>query len=163
MKKKLIIGLTIFLFIICIAVLGWDFYVDEGTMNNSLELAVPLFNKKEKIELESKDFFNNEEVKKIYLSKGQGEKVLKNIEKNKDWVYGKLEEKIEEKIKLYTREDIYNQIPYIENKYWIFTNRSNQARDRHSIDETINDKYYAISLGIFDIDSNILYYYQYDR
>ena len=47
MKKKLIIGLTIFLFIICIAVLGWDFYVDEGTMNNSLELAVPLFNKKE--------------------------------------------------------------------------------------------------------------------
>ena len=102
-------------------------------------------------------------MKKIYLSKGQGEKVLKNIEKNKDWVYGKLEEKIEEKIKLYTREDIYNQIPYIENKYWIFTNRSNQARDRHSIDETINDKYYAISLGIFDIDNNILYYYQYDR
>lgn len=163
MKKKLIIGLAIFLCIICIAALGWDFYVDEGTMNNSLELAVPLLNKKEKIELESKDFFNNEEVKKIYLSKGQGEKVLKNIEKNKDWVYGKLEEKIEEKIKLYTREDIYNQIPYIENKYWIFTNRSNQARDRHSIDETIKDKYYAISLGIFDIDSNILYYYQYDR
>ena len=47
MKKKLIIVLAIFLFIICIAALGWDFYVDEGTMNNSIELAVPLFNKKE--------------------------------------------------------------------------------------------------------------------
>lgn len=79
MKKKLIIALAIFLFIICIAALGCNFYVDEGTMNNSIELAVPLFNKKEKIELQSKDFFNNEEVKKINLSKGQGKKVLKKI------------------------------------------------------------------------------------
>lgn len=47
--------------------------------------------------------------------------------------------------------------------YWIFTNRSNGAEDKHSIEEVINTLYYSISFGVFDVDNNILYYYEYER
>ena len=71
---------------------------------------------------------------------------------------------MEEKIKFYTRENIYDRIPNIENVYWIFTNRSNAVDDKHNVDELLEDgMYYAISLGILDVDNNILYYYEYDR
>ena len=63
----------------------------------------------------------------------------------------------------YTREEIYNKIPNIENAYWIFTNRSNGVEDKHSIEQLLDDMYYAVSLGILDMDNNILYYYEYDR
>ena len=87
---------------------------------------------------------------------------LENIEKNSNWREGDIDEKIEERLKFFTREKIYNKIPYIENKYWIFTNRSNGIQDKHSIEEA-NTMYYAISFGVFDIHNNILYYYEYQR
>ena len=99
----------------------------------------------------------------MYLSKGQAKRILKSIENNSNWTKGEIDEKVNERIKFYTREDIYNKIPDIENKYWIFTNRSNGAKDKHSIEEVMNTMYYAVSFGLFDIDNNILYYYQYDR
>ena len=71
---------------------------------------------------------------------------------------------MKERLEFHTREEIFYQIPNIENYYWIFTNRSNGVEDKHSIDELIEDGlYYAISFGILDIDNNILYYYEYDK
>jgi polyhydroxyalkanoate synthesis regulator phasin len=144
-------------------IIGWNLYVEEGVMYESLEVIVPLLTKKEKITLQSERFFDNEEVKKIYLSKGQAKRILKEIENNSNWKSGEIDEKINEKMNFYTREKIYNQIPYVENKYWIFTNRSSGVKDKHSIDEIVNDLYYAVSFGVFDLDNNILYYYEYDR
>ena len=89
--------------------------------------------------------------------------MLKNIENNSNWIKGEIDETVEERLKFYTREDIYNKIPYIENKYWIFTNRSNGAEDKHSIEEVMNTIYYSVSFGVFDVDNNILYYYEYER
>ena len=88
---------------------------------------------------------------------------MENIENNNNWIKGEIDNTVQEKLSFFTREDIYNKIPYIENKYWIYTNRSNGVEDKHSIEETINKRvYYAISFGVFDADNNILYYYQYD-
>jgi hypothetical protein len=143
--------------------LGWNWYVEEGTMYESLELMVPVITKRETITLQSGKFFDNEKMKKIYLSKGQAKRILEKIENNSSWKSGEIDEKIDERMKFYSREKIYNQIPYVENKYWIFTNRSSGAKDKHSIDEVINDSYYAVSFGVFDLDNNILYYYEYDR
>ena len=90
--------------------------------------------------------------------------MIKKIEKNKNWKNTKLDERLEERLEFHTRENIYYKIPKIENYYWIFTNRSNGVNDKHSIDELLEDRmYYAISLGILDMDNDILYYYEYDK
>lgn len=163
MKKKILIALVIILIIIVILVIGWSLYVEIETTYKGLEFNIPLFCKREITTLSYNDLFDYEKLEKMYLSKGQAKRILKSIENNSNWTKGEIDEKVNERIKFYTREDIYNKIPDIENKYWIFTNRSNGAKDKHSIEEVMNTMYYAVSFGLFDIDNNILYYYQYDR
>ncbi len=132
-------------------------------MNLCLEIKVPILAKREKTGLTKGDLYNDEIVKKIYLSKTQKETILKSIKKNDNWKKGPIDGELKEKMKYYTRENIYDGIPDIDNAYWIFTNRSNGVEDTHSIKEMLNDMYYSISLGILDVDNNVLYYYEYDR
>ena len=162
MKKKILIGFIIVFTIIITMVIGWDLYVEVDTTYKSFEFLIPLVCKREVTTLQYGDFFDNEKLEKMYLSKGQARRVLYKIENNSNWIKGEIDEKVEERLKFYTREDIYNKIPYVENKYWIFTNRSGLVKDKHSIDEA-KTMYYAVSFGVFDIDNSILYYYEYDR
>ena len=163
MKKKILIASIIISVISAILIIGWDLYVEIEPSYKGLEFVIPLICRREVTTLENGDLFNEEKLEKIYLSNWQTKKVLNNIENNNNWIKGDIDEKVDERLKFYTREDIYNKIPYIENKYWIFTNRSNGAENKHSIEEVINTLYYSVSFGVFDIDNNILYYYQYDR
>lgn len=66
-------------------------------------------------------------------------------------------------MEFYSRENIYEKIPDVENYYWLFVNRSTGVSDKYSIDEVLEDIYYSISFAIFDIDTNTIYYYEYDR
>ena len=163
MKKKILITSIIIFFIIGLLIIGWELYTEIEPSYKGLEFIIPLICKKEVTNLSEGEFFDEEKLEIMYLSKRQGEKILNKIENNNNWIKGKIDEKIEERLKFYTREGIYNKIPYIENTYWIFTNRSNGAKDKHSIDEVISDLYYSVSFGVFDIDNNILYYYEYER
>lgn len=164
MKKKILIISSVIAIILVIMVISWDLYVEIESSYKGLEFIIPLICKREVITLSKGDFFDYEKLEKMYLSKWQSKRILQKIENNPSWIKGEIDGKVEEKLKLFTREDIYNKIPDIENKYWIFTNRSNGVKDKHSIDETINKRmYYAISFGVFDIDNNILYYYEYDK
>ena len=163
MNKKLII---ILITIIVISMfVGVIILIDNDIqMNDCLELIVPKLTKRETTQLQNRDVFNYEEVKKIYLSKAQVNKTIKNIKKNKNWKNEKLDERLKERLEFHTREEIFYQIPEIENYYWIFTNRSNGVDDKHSVDELLEDgMYYAISFGILDTDNNVLYYYEYDK
>lgn len=161
MKKMIFISIIIIILLLLIILV---LYTNDMQMNQCLELRVPKLTKREVSELQDSDLFNDEEIIKIYLSKNQEENMIKKIEKNENWRNTKLDERLEERLEFHTRENIYYEIPKIENYYWIFTNRSNGVNDKHSIEELIEDKmYYAISLGILDIDNNILYYYEYDR
>lgn len=132
-------------------------------MNECLELRVPILTKRKTVKQQTGDLFNDEEVVKIYLSENQIKSMLEEIKKNNNWKNTKLDERLDERMNFYTREEIYNKIPNIENTYWIFTNRSHGVKDIHSVDEMLNDMYYAISFGILDIDNRVLYYYEYDR
>jgi len=132
-------------------------------MNECLELKVPKLANREIIKLQERDLFKDEELIKIYLSKNQMETISKKIKKNNNWKNTQLDERLNERMNFYTREEIYEKIPDIENVYWIFTNRSNAVEDKHSIDQLLDDMYYSVSLGILDMDNNILYYYEYDR
>lgn len=163
MKKKILIASIIIFTIIAILIIGWDLYVEIEPSYKGLEFIIPLVCKREVITLSNGDFFDEEKLEKLYLSNWQAKRVLKNIENNSNWIKGEIDETVEERLKFYTREDIYNKIPYIENKYWIFTNRSNGAEDKHSIEEVMNTIYYSVSFGVFDVDNNILYYYEYER
>ena len=157
MKKRYCITLIIIGVIILFSIIILSF--NNINMNNALELRVPLLAQKEKTKLQNGDFFNEEEVTKIQLSNMQLKKIEKKIQKNEDVLI-----ELEEKIKEHTRENIFYQIPDIKNCYWIFTNRSNGVNDKHSIEELLEDKmYYAISLGVLDIDNKTLYYYEFDR
>lgn len=163
MKKKVLIACIIVTVIFVAMIICWDLYIEIETTYKSLEFVIPILCKREVTTLSYNDFFDDEKLEKIYLSKVQAKRLLKKIEDNSNWIKGKIDEKVEERLKFYTREDIYNKIPYVENKYWIFTNRSGLAKDKHSIDEVIDTMYYSVSFGVFDIDNDILYYYEYDR
>lgn len=163
MKKKILIASIIIFTIIAILIIGWDLYVKIEPSYKGLEFIIPLVCKREVITLSNGDFFDEEKLEKLYLSNWQAKRLLKNIENNSNWIKGEIDEMVEERLKFYTREEIYNKIPYIENKYWIFTNRSNGAEDKHSIEEVMNTIYYSVSFGVFDVDNNILYYYEYER
>ena len=147
MKKKILITSIIILAIIIMLVIGWDLYVEISTTYKALEFVIPISCKREVTTLSNGQFFDEEKLEKMYLSNWQAKRVLKNIENNSSWIKGEIDEKVEERLKFYTREDIYNKIPHVENKYWIFTNRSNGAEDKHSIEEVINTLYYSISFG----------------
>ena len=163
MKKKILIASIIIFTIIAILIIGWDLYVEIEPSYKGLEFIIPLVCKREIITLSNENFFDEEKLEKLYLSNWQAKRVLKNIENNSNWIKGEIDETVKERLKFYTREDIYNKIPYIENKYWIFTNRSNGAEDKHSIEEVMNTIYYSVSFGVFDVDNHILYYYEYER
>lgn len=163
MKKKILIASIIIITIIAILIIGWDLYVEIEPSYKGLEFIIPVICKREVITLSNGNFFDEEKLEKLYLSNWQAKRVLKNIENNSNWIKGEIDETVEERLKFYTREDIYNKIPYIENKYWIFTNRSNGAEDKHSIEEVMNTIYYSVSFGVFDVDNHILYYYEYER
>ncbi len=163
MKKSIII-ILITILIMVIFLLGIIIYTNDMQMNECLELRVPKLTKREKIELQDSDIFNDEEVIKIYLSQNQVEDIMKKIEQNKNWIHGEIDERLKERLEFHTRENIFFNIPKILNPYWIFTNRSNGMKDKHSVRELLEDgMYYAISFGILDIDNNILYYYEYDK
>lgn len=163
MFKKILISFSIGIIIIASLVAGFDLYCVDGTMHKALEVEIPLLTRREIISLKSGRFFDSEKLRKIYLSERQAKRMLKQIEENSNWKKGNINEKVQDRLQFYTRENIYNKIPYVKNKYWIFTNRSTGAKDVHSIDGVKNTSYYAISFGLFDIDNNILYYYEYDR
>ena len=163
MKKKILITLIIIFSIIGFLIISWDLYAEIEPSYKGLEFIIPLICKREVTTLSEGEFFDDEKLEKMYLSTRQAKKILNKIENNSDWIKGEIDEKLIKIMKRYSREDIYNKIPYIKNKYWIFTNRSNGAKDKHSIDEVISDLYYSVSFGVFDIDNNILYYYEYER
>lgn len=163
MKKKILITLIIIFTISVFFIIGWDLYAEIEPSYKGLEFIIPLICKREVTTLSEGEFFDDEKLEKMYLSTRQTKKILNKIENNSDWIKGEIDEKLIKIMKRYSREDIYNKIPYIKNKYWIFTNRSNGAKDKHSIDEVISDLYYSVSFGVFDIDNNILYYYEYER
>lgn len=163
MNKKILIIFIIVFIIIIFLLIGWNLYVEIEPSYKALEFVIPLFCKREVITLSNEKFFDYEKLEKFYLSKRQSQKILQKIENNSNWKKGEIDQNLAKIMKNYSRENIYNQIPYINNKYWIFTNRSNGAKDKHSIEEVIRDIYYSVSFGIFDIDNNILYYYEYER
>ena len=152
---------TFWLSIIVLILIYLAFDFGDSVANEALEIRLPILARREITELKEGRFFDNEEVQKIYLSKLQMDVLLNNIKENPNWKNTKLDEKVDEKIKSHTRENIYYQIPSIENAYWIFTNRSHGVSDNHNIDEA--SYYYSVSFGILDLDNRILYYYEYDR
>lgn len=164
MKKKILIVFIIIFSIIAFLAIGWDLYVEIELSYEGLEFIIPLICKREVTTLSEGEFFDDEKLEKLYLSKRQSKRILEKIESNSNWIKGEIDENLMNIMKIQSRENIYNKIPYIENKYWIFTNRSSGAKDKHSIEELIDEGlYYAISFGVFDIDNNILYYYVYAR
>ena len=112
MKKKILIASIIIFTILASLAIAWDLYVEIDTTYKGLEFVIPIFCKREVTTLSYNDFFDYEKLEKMYLSKGQSKRVLENIEHNGNWIKGEIDDKVEEKLKFYTREDIYIPNPH---------------------------------------------------
>lgn len=158
--KKIIIIMSILLVLF---ILLEGMYLREGVMYESLGFVVPLTAERKVTELKEADFFDKEELVEIHLSKIQAKIILKKIENNSGWRKTDIDERIDKKMEFYSRENIYDKIPDVENYCWLFVNRSTGVNDKYSVDEVLDDIYYSVSFAIFDIDTNTIYYYEYDR
>ena len=164
MKKFIKIFLISFIAILFIIFIISCLFINR-MISDYIEINVPVFTKFEMVELQKRRFFDDEKVLKLYLSKNQAKKIIKSIENNNNWQHTPIDERIDEIMKGYTRENIYYSIPSIENGYWIYTSLRNSKGNKHSIDELIeNEHLYSSScFAILDIDNSILYYYEYAR
>ena len=115
MKKWILISVIIILLLLIIAIL--ILYTNDMQMNECLEVSVPKLTKRESVQLKDSDLFNDEELIKIYLSPNQSKSIIRKIKKNDNWKKGKLDERLKERIEFHTREEIFYQIPEIENCY----------------------------------------------
>ena len=131
-------------------------------MHLVLEIKIPIFCKKEHYDTHSPYYNDGEELYKFYLSENQSKQILKEIQQNKYWKNLPMDEKLKEKINEHSTE-IYSKIPEIKNGYWFFKNRCNGAKDVYSEEEMLKEGICAFSIGIFDLDNYILYYYALDN
>ena len=79
MKRKILIALIIIITIIAILIIGWDLYVEVESSYKGLEFIIPLVCKRDIIKLSNGEFFDEEKLEKMYLSKWQAKRVLENI------------------------------------------------------------------------------------
>lgn len=54
------------------------------------------------------------------------------------------------------------KIPKIENGYWYFVDRNSENGDSASDSEIFNRNSFNITVALYDLDENILYYLEFD-
>jgi len=131
-----------------------------------LEVGIPIFCKRENIDTYSPYYNNGEGIHKLYLSEKQSKNMLDDINKNKHWKELPIREDIKEEIKYYIAlydDNLYSKIPEVKNGYWVFRDRTSSAEDVYAYEKFFAHRVSAFSIGLFDTDENILYYYTYDR
>ena len=142
--------------------IGWQLFAEIYNSYSGLELLMPLLCKRDVITLKTDDFFDEEKLEIMYLTPAQTKRLENKMKQNPNWNKGKIDKKILKALRFHTRDDIFNQIPSIKNKYWIFTGCGQDLKNRHNTKKILDGVYYAITFGVLDKDNNIFYYYEYD-
>ena len=89
-------------------------------------------------------------------------KVLNEIKNNKHWRELPIMERLQEGIIFNIDKSM--KFPIVENGYWFYLDRHTEANDIYDEYERYEEKRSStnFSVAVFDLDSNILYYYALD-
>ena len=150
--------LLIFFFLLYVYVLQ-----NYEIISRELEITIPLW-----VKIDMKDthggFHNDGEAfAAISLTEKQVINITESIQNNSHWRQCPMTPKLEYSI-TEGSNDFYMAIPKIQNGYWIFKDHYPQSTDIYNELNLFNHTLYPtnFSVGILDLDTNILYYYRLD-
>lgn len=161
MKKILkIIGILLLVLIIVYIVYihtlrNYFFY------SSQIEIQIPLFAKMEEKDTHGGFHGDGEDFVKVYFLNKQAEKFVNKINKNNHWRKLPMPEDLRERV---SNADEVEAIPDVENGYWFFEDRHEEATDKYNYNEIFNSNRASsnFSVAVFDTDTNILYFYALD-
>ena len=107
--------------------------------------------------------FDGEALATIYLTNKQSKNIVNNISINSHWQKMPMSEKLSHQI-ANASNSFDNVIPTITNGYWILKNNASNINDIYNEKELWENTTsgYHYTVGILDLDTNILYYYLYE-
>lgn len=163
MTKKKYIKILFILFIIVISIGMFEkFFARHIIISKNVEINIPLLTKVESIDTHGGFHMDGEMLAKVRFNSRQAERVIEEIKINEHWRELPMMEKLQETI-------IYNidkrmRIPFVKNGYWFYIDRHTEADNKYDEYERYMEKRYSTnySVAVFDIDSNVLYYYELD-
>ena len=162
MKKiKFILFLPILFFILFIIQnLVWGHHY---LISKSLEISLPLSVNIDYQNMRGGFQYDGEVLAQVHLTDRQAQKIISNIQKNPHWRKSPIEERLEIRI-TDSSDSFYRVIPKIENGYWFFKNDSPHSINIYDESElwTVNRFGQHFSVGVLDLNTNILYFYSYD-
>ena len=161
MKKKVKIVLLILLLLMILYVIQDLLFGRKYWIGKVIEIWVPLISRSEYEDTHGGFHGDGDSIDKIYFNDFQAKIFLKKVKKNKNW------RKLPVTHELYTRIqynlDGFNiTIPEIENGYWFFKNRYTDAANVYDENGIYNVGAFNYSVGIYDQDTNILWFYECD-
>ena len=133
---------------------------DYFEISSELEVNIPITAKMEYKDNYGGFLYDGETIAKIALNENQANKILNKIKENENWKEYPIDEFIENHLTLYEIEGI--TIPKVKNGYWFIKDRHRQAIDEYRYDKIYYRNSRNFSVGIYDGDSNILYYFRED-
>ena len=155
----LLLKISIILFVL-LKIYKVYYFLFEEEVGRDLELDIPMFALRQTTYYDTNDYIETEKLKKIKLTKSQNQKILEQIKNNNNWQYGEVDKKVVDAIKFHTN-GLYEKIPEIEKKYWIISNRTHRKLYDHDIDRILEKFTFGFSIGIFDYENRVLYYFAY--
>lgn len=161
MKKSKIIGISFVIFLIFFLIHEFVFY-KYREICLELEVTVPLFCKIDYKDIHGGFLGDGETFAKVYLSKSQIDRLVKRIKKNEHWKEAPVYENLLNRIQ--SSQDFGYKIPNIKNGYWIFKDRHSEATNIYDETSMFKERRGSVnySVGILNLDTNILYFYQDD-
>lgn len=159
MKKTLIFGSILFgiIFVYVITQIFWGNYFE---ISSELEVNIPITAKMEYKDNHGGLLYEGETIAIINFTERQANNFYEKIKVNEHWMKYPIDELIESHLSLHEMDGI--TIPKIENGYWFIKDRHKLAINEYFYDRIYDRSSRNFSVGIYDIDSKVLYYFRQD-
>lgn len=161
MKKVLKAFFSILLSVVIIYLI-YAFTLERRVeMSKKIETIIPIFAKMDYVDTHSGMMNDGDTYAKIYFSEKQTQKFLEEINQNNHWRELPMTEKLRSDISNNIDEE--TEVEYVENGYWFFLDRHSKAIDKYDDTGIYSGRNsYNHTVAIFDIDNNVLHFYERD-
>lgn len=161
MKKNKIILIVLTVFMVFFIMHEFVFY-KYREIYLELEVTLPLFCKIDYKDIHGGFLGDGETFAKVNLSESQTDRFVKRIKNNQHWKEEPVNENLIHRIQ--SSDEFGYKIPNIKNGYWIFKDRHSKATDIYDENGMFEEERGSVnySVGILNLDTNILYFYQDD-
>lgn len=160
--KKFIILLIMTIILITVYIIfnicfGWHI-----ELSSNIEVNIPILSKLEYKDTHGGFHGDGETFIKVSLSGKQAEKVIDEIKNNKHWKRLPMSETMNKNSKSPFNSNM--SIPEVNNGYCFFVDMHSDVNDKYNENEMYAEERFSknYAVAVYDIDRNILYYYQYD-